>query len=313
MSRLDLPTELCPTSTTLVVYFLPGASVSTGGTVVSSEELQQLMSVLTRIKMSAILWDTYVITPYSIVRTQEEALPLELSEELIRYQHNLSYYLTRLHSTWNPLLELREFDDFDADTFQPTPGVLVPDFTRATYRVTLTVCEGSKRIRLDDDQRQQLTQLADDASKHTTRIILDLRRNLCFQSVVMSSQWLQNIAPTIPNTDIIDNALWFPSTAEDFNGAYMSLLRQLLQLYNYGVVVVTDNHPAIADWELQPYGKFYHPKWSNSLLAPHISEFLVRVTMGQTTFPIHLGNGIVESISATTYSQAATTIRQLYR
>jgi len=297
--------------------------------------------------MSAVLPNTYLETPYEFLKTDLEVLSEEVLEHIELFQNNIHYYIARMHREWNCYLELREFDeditDSNSDTeFDSVDGILVPDFTRARYKILLTVCQGNTRITLEDAQRKYLLEciqkvydLLHTNDDDTPEIIfLDLNRNLVYKSELMSSSWMRNVVPKLIDSTsrIHDNLVFSKDLTQDFNQTYLEFISNLRLLFRRGTVAVPDNHPSIQDWQLVESTTspgIYHPMWFNSLLAPDISSFLLLATTGSTRFEIKLPNGIDPDssrypltyrndqyakylITTTNYKHAATQVRNMY-
>ena len=294
--------------------------------------------------MSAIHWNTYIETPYEIIKTDEEIIPEHSRGNLRAFRNNMAYYVARINKEWDCYVELQEFES-DAVTsteatstdeeFHPVPGALVPDFTKATYRVILCVYEGNTRVFLTDAQRKHLSEVSQKLYNSRPEVIfLDLTRNVVYKSELMSATWINNVIPRLLEAEdrIEDDFVFTSDTHTDFAEIYLAFLHQLKSLYRRGTVAVFSNHPSIKDWQLQESVSFpglYHPEWSNSLLAPKISNFLISVITGKNEFQIKLINGInpdaekyplirrddyygTYSITASNYNDAAIEVRNLY-
>ena len=295
--------------------------------------------------MSNVLPNTYLETPYEFLKTDLEVLSEEILGHLELFQHNIHYYIARMHREWNCYLELREFDeditDSDSDVeFDPVDGICVPDFTRARYKILLNVCQGNTKITLETSDRDYLEKCIQKVYNllETTDIpeiiFLDLNQNLVYKSELMTSEWLSNVVPKLidPMSRILDNLVFTKDLTRDFNQIYLEFVIKLKVCFQQGTVALSSNHPSIQDWQLvesSSISGLYHPRWFNSLLAPDISNFLLLATAGSTRFEIKLPNGIDPDssiypmvyrndqyakylITSTNYKHAATQVRNLY-
>lgn len=287
--------------------------------------------------MSLVLYDTYIPTPLELVRTEDKLLKTNYTaDQFLSFLHNVSYYATRINRSWNCILEPKEVDDSDPEVFEIVPGLVKDNFTAMRHVQMLTPCNGLVRVAPTQKEKRLLKEAIDKVYNihFDTLAILDTLQNIVYHSIMIPSLWVRNVIKSIITSSeyISDDIVFTNQNVESFEDAYIPLITRLLAFYTRGCIALEQDDIMIKEWELEPvpdYKGLYQSSWRNSLLAPDISLFLLRVSHGQTSFEIKLPkhimpdpiqSGLVRGdafnnyfrVIATNYNDAAISVKGIY-